>query len=473
MPADSPTRGFARLFIHSCTPFDLLPQPMTSAADQLGVRVRRLLRRGPLAVPALASALEVDQHAPAQALRPIEADLVRFSHDSSVRIALRDEDRSDLETLIYEVSATGTLKELGTLVPVRPEGYVLVHHDGTGLHSEGLPWWLNDLRPQGYLGRIQARRLSAELGLPLNLEDWSDTHALRALIHEGEDLPGNLIVGQAAADRFLAASPPVPIPSDGKGQAYAALAAAAARGEHHGALLGGEQPKFTAYVECPEGPAHVLVKFSDPADTAASQRWRDLLLAEHLALEVLREQGIPAAQSAIIDHAGQRFLEVRRFDREGHTGRRGVVSIGTLDDEFVGSGGTWPQVTRALVTAGIVHDEAIPAVDLLWAFGTLIGNTDMHGGNLSFSTERGRNYQLAPAYDMVPMAFAPPAESAVTQWWLDSTARSVISAEVQRRALRRTQTFLQRLEVDGRLSGGFAPCIGTVKAHLAQVLDGG
>jgi hypothetical protein len=67
-----------------------------------------------------------------------------------------------------------------------------------------------------------------------------------------------------------------------------------------------------------------------------------------------------------------------------------VVSIGTLDAEFVGSGGSWTQMTRALVAAGIVHEEAIPAVDLLWAFGTLIGNTDMHGGNLSFLTEQGQ-----------------------------------------------------------------------------------
>jgi hypothetical protein len=106
------------------------------------------------------------------------------------------------------------------------------------------------------------------------------------------------------------------------------------------------------------------------------------------------------------------------------------------------------------VAAGIVHEEAIPAVDLLWAFGTLIGNTDMHGGNLSFLTEQGQPYQLAPAYDMAPMAFAPPAEGIVPQRALDSTARSVISAEVQRQALGQMQTFLQRLEADDRLSEG-------------------
>ncbi len=43
-----------------------------------------------------------------------------------------------------------------------------------------------------------------------------------------------------------------------------------------------------------------------------------------------------------------------------------------------------------------------------WAFGMLIGNTDMHHGNLSFIISlHGRPYALAPAYDILPMGFAP------------------------------------------------------------------
>ncbi len=33
----------------------------------------------------------------------------------------------------------------------------------------------------------------------------------------------------------------------------------------------------------------------------------------------------------------------------------------------------------------------------------LIGNTDMHYGNLSFISSHGRPYHLAPAYDILPM----------------------------------------------------------------------
>jgi hypothetical protein len=37
----------------------------------------------------------------------------------------------------------------------------------------------------------------------------------------------------------------------------------------------------------------------------------------------------------------------------------------------------------------------------------LIGNTDMHTGNLSFLHNDPHPLELAPAYDMLPMALAP------------------------------------------------------------------
>jgi len=47
--------------------------------------------------------------------------------------------------------------------------------------------------------------------------------------------------------------------------------------------------------------------------------------------------------------------------------------------------------------------------DVRWLnlFGRLIGNTDMHGGNLSFFTRGTRVFGLAPAYDMSPAMYAP------------------------------------------------------------------
>ena len=46
-------------------------------------------------------------------------------------------------------------------------------------------------------------------------------------------------------------------------------------------------------------------------------------------------------------------------------------------------------------------------------FGQLIGNTDRHFGNLSFYVEDTGTLRLAPAYDMLPMVFAPQGTNLV------------------------------------------------------------
>ncbi|MEQ1560044.1 MAG: hypothetical protein ABL933_14050 [Methyloglobulus sp.] len=105
--------------------------------------------------------------------------------------------------------------------------------------------------------------------------------------------------------QWIIFSPP-PIPEPISFSQHARSALEAARGETPGSSAGGEQPKFTAYAMTPDGDRHVIVKFSELEDGSVSERWRDLLLAENLLLETLREGGIPAAKTQIIDHGGQR-----------------------------------------------------------------------------------------------------------------------------------------------------------------------
>ena len=107
-------------------------------------------------------------------------------------------------------------------------------------------------------------------------------------------------------------------------------------------------------------------------------------------------------------HGTQRFLEVQRFDRLGARVRRALHSFSVLDAEFVGNGGNWPVIARALVKEGVITPpQAFDTAGLLWASGTLIDNTDMHSGNLSCLSEGRRPYELAPAYGMTSMASAP------------------------------------------------------------------
>lgn len=72
-----------------------------------------------------------------------------------------------------------------------------------------------------------------------------------------------------------------------------------------------------------------------------------------------------------------------------------------------------PEALTALLPTNWFKAETVAQVRRLWWFGRLIGNTDMHDGNLSFVPGPplpGRPtapLALAPVYDMLPMAYAP------------------------------------------------------------------
>lgn len=441
---------------------------MSAAAAQLGEQARSCLRRGVRTARSLMAELHVSQPTLSRALRTLGDDLVPFGAARSIQYALRDVGRQALHAPVYRVSAAGQLQLLGTLVPVHPEGFVMVHANGTRLHTEGLPWWLFDMRPQGYLGRAYNQQHGERLGLPARLADWNDAHVLRALMQQGNDLPGNLLLGDAARDLFVNAPALQAIALADKAQAYAALAAKAARGEWHGSSAGGEQPKFTAYAQCESGLAHVIVKFTALTDTPVSERWRDLLIAEHLALQVLHDHGVPAARSTVLNHGTQRFLEVCRFDREGALGRRALFSVQALDAEFAGTAGNWPQVVRVLAREGVVERQALDQTEVLWAFGTLIANTDMHGGNLSFMAEHGPPCQLAPAYDMTCMAFAPTSGGDIPTRELPLHISNDVPARAWQQALPMAIDFLARLRGCAALSAGFAPCLEALATRLEK-----
>lgn len=430
------------------------------------------LAAGPASPRQLIDLLGISQPTLSRVLGAIGPRLVRLDAGRSIRYALRDEMRGLPEINVYRVDVQGQLRLLGTLLAVRDQGFVMQQQDGHCLHSEGLPWWLYDMRPQGYLGRAFAARHAGSLDLPASLSDWTDTHALRALLIHGHDLVGNLLPGDLARDRFLNTPLPAPIAADHKADQYVQLARAAASGEQPGSSAAGEQPKFTTYAMTPAGPCHVLVKFSEAEPGPVSERWRDLLLAEHLALQTLADAGLGAARSRVLDFAGQRFLEVDRFDRVGPLGRRALHSLTALDAEFAGQGQRpWPALVRQLASAGHVRSEAVRDTELLWAFGTLIGNTDMHTGNLSFIAEHGRPYTLAPTYDMTPMAFRPTSGGRLP----DAPGAAMIHAdvpnEVWRQALGLAQAYLQRLQATENFSARFAPCVAALRAHQAAAAE--
>lgn len=431
--------------------------------------LRQLLAQGPTSPRLLLEKLGISQPTLSRAITSLGTAVLRFGAGRSIQYALRDPWRGLAALPVYRVDAEGRIARLGDLHPIRPDGFVMQQDDGQAIPSAGLPWWLMDMRPQGFLGRAYAMRHAEPLGLPMRVSEWSDTHTLRALQAHGHDAVGNLLLGDLARERFLTAMSPTPISQSSKGHAYLNLAVAAANGDVLVSSAGGEQPKFATFADTPVGPRHLLVKFTVAEDNPVTERWRDLLVAEHVALETLRSAHIPAARSWLIDHGSQRFLEVERFDRVGHAGRRGLISLAALDAEFVGNArAPWPVLVRSLAQQGVVTPDAVELTDMLFAFGRLIGNTDMHAGNLSFINEQGRPYILAPAYDMLPMGFAPTSGGALPQHLQAVDLHASIPHAIWPRALQLARSFYARLQGAEWLSARFAGCLADLGAHLDE-----
>lgn len=315
------------------------------------------------------------------------------------------------------------------------------------------------MRPQGFLGRAFAHARQ-DLRLADNPGHWADDDILRALSLAGEDLPGSLIVGEESFRRYSQAPAPQPV----QPEAYADLADLAMRGALPGSSAGGEQPKFCTVRE--DGHP-VIVKFSPAGDSPPERRWSDLLVCEHLSLTVLAEGGVPAARSRLLEGGGRMLFEVERFDRTVH-GRIGMVSVLAFDAEYIGHMDNWAASAERMVTRGLLRPADAERLRLLEAYGQQIGNTDRHYGNISLLIDARGSWELAPAYDTLPMVYAPVAGEIVSREDFDPSkfAPSAQTLRVWGQARDLATRFWQLVAEDRRISDEFR----TLAAHHAQSL---
>lgn len=436
----------------------------------------RLQAGGPLGAQDLANSLGVSRVTVQRALQQLGTSVVQLGRTRATRYALRREVLGQAAPHHFSrLSHTGIAHEWGKLTALhggwllewaspamRPDWADQVH-DHAGF-CEGLPFFLTDLRPQGFLGRATARRLPGSLGLPLDPRDWSDDQTLFYLREWGDDLPGNLTLGNGPTERALNLRPPDPITPETRQTHYPALAAQANAGEPVGSSVEGEQPKFTAWLRLPAESwvSAVLVKFTDRLDTPTGRRWADLLAAEAIALDVLTwaSQGDAEANHPLtFDFDNRRFYELSRFDRVGSHGRRGVVSLRSLHDAGFTGGDTndWAVAAAGLHERGWLSESDLRAVRLRRLFGRLIGNTDMHFGNLAFFLEPELPLRLAPTYDMLPMLWAPRPGDATPAPEFTPLAPMPQELELWPEAAKMAEDFWQRLEADARVSENFRP----------------
>jgi hypothetical protein len=316
-----------------------------------------------------------------------------------------------------------------------------------------LPWFLDDYRPQGFLGRAFARKHAEALGQQPNPEGWSGRVVLEAMLRFGGDFPGAFVLGRESLAAAMAAIQTLVGHAEREVQ-YPDLAERALRGDLVGSSAGGEQPKFIVDTLHSDGVRHFVVKFSPPMGGAMGRRWADLLFAEHIAGTVLAENGFTVAHSNIVDAGARRFLEVERFDRAPGGGRMPLVSLRTMLAAILdGIGVPWPDVSVLLLENGWLTPADASQLASAWNFGKLISNTDMHDGNASLVFTAEKPVRLAPIYDMLPMAYRPGSQGEVLG--ISRVEVAIASAAAPSRERDMAESFWEQLSTSQMVSKEF------------------
>jgi hypothetical protein len=432
------------------------------------------LGRGIRSVADLKAALGVSQPSLWRALRPLiqSGKAMQLGVTRGARYALR-RTVADVGSAwpLFRIGRQGEVNELGTVNALADDQYFVdgaatMKALGNGGVTDGLPYFLQDQRPGGFLGRAVPTRYP-ELRLPPRVIDWSNEHYLRYLTRHGSDTAGDLILGESAVNEHLAGRDrPTTIRNQERAGRYPKLAIEVMEGGLPGSLAHGEHPKFLAATATAGTIRQVLVKFSPPIDTALGRRWADLLIAEHHAHSLLRQAGLPACESRIYEFGDRLFLEVDRFDRDGAEGRIGVTSLMAISLARHGELDDWISAGKRLYADGRIDAPTLEQVRFIATFGELIANTDRHFGNLAFYDGYSGRFSLAPVYDMLPMLFAPQNDQIVARIFTPPgpTANSHRAWAPARELAER---YWQALSEDLNISAGFrntcAACLSTLK----------
>jgi len=167
-----------------------------------------------------------------------------------------------------------------------------------------------------------------------------------------------------------------------------------------GGSLGGAKPKALVSIDGEEW----VIKFfaGEPIDAP---------LIEHASMTLALKAGIRAAETRVLNLAGEHAVVVRRFDRQGRV-RRHAISASTAlralsprQNPDLGYPALAQTLRRLGETAEGVNDRQMRELFRRMVFNILIDNTDDHEKNHSLiylPASRAGKLQLAPAYDVLP-----------------------------------------------------------------------
>ncbi len=425
--------------------------------------VHYLAQSGPRTAQEICKHLSISQPTFSRVAAQNAGDLLRIgqSRNTQYTVLRKFVEWGSPNIPIFSIDEKGTLSQVAILYPLSPKGYYLESKTSSfkSRYYEGLPYFFEDLRPAGFLGRL-IPRLYPDLALPDDTHHWNETQTLTYLTRHGWDLIGNLIVGENSYEAYVRTkiSGLDVLPERNRSKRYPILADLVLSQGIPGSSAAGEQPKFLSILETKNGLMPVLVKFSPPGldgdNDKIGQRIADLLVCEHLSHAVLRSHGHNAPRSRLTIGQNRLFLEMERFDRNTKGGRIGLVSLRALDLEFVGQLRSWTETAESLWKQKIIDHSTYQRIVWLEVFGKLIGNTDRHHGNISFFCEGEKVTNLAPVYDMLPMMYAPQQNQLVERPFNPAPPKSA-EISVWNSALAAAKDFWKQVQKHPRISKGF------------------
>ena len=152
-----------------------------------------MLRSGPRSTLELAQSLGDSEPTVLRALRALERNqrVLRMGKTKGARYGLRRNIGAiGARWPLFRVDESGVVHELGMLEALeRDSYYVSAGQPRIQQLFEGIPYFLQDGRPGGFLGRAVPGAFP-ELSLPARVVDWTDEHVLvfltqRAPRHDG------------------------------------------------------------------------------------------------------------------------------------------------------------------------------------------------------------------------------------------------------------------------------------------------
>ena len=160
-----------------------------------------------------------------------------------------------------------------------------------------------------------------------------------------------------------------------------------------GVTMGGARPKALLDIDAEQW----VVKFGDGDAT-------DAPLVEHAAMTLASQAGIRVAETMPVRLTGGHAVAVKRFDRK-RAGRvhclTAHVALRAAQERF-----GYPELAQLLrrrgVTAGDRYVADMHELFRRMVFNILIDNTDDHEKNHAVLVTDAQQYELAPAYDVLP-----------------------------------------------------------------------